>query len=92
MHVDLDENAVGDTVVLFTIEERTVINGVELGAHDFLVKLVAHDAVHGREGVAHGGVARADIDIVAVGHGRPGVALAAVALTVSAFDRADTHI
>ena len=88
VHVDLDENAVGDAAVLLTIEERTIINGVELGAHGLLVKLVAHDAVHGREGVAHGGVARADIDIVAVSHGCPGVALAAVALPVGAFDRA----
>ena len=88
VHVDLDKNAVGDAAVLLTIEERTVKDGVELGAHGLLVKLVAHDAVHGREGVAHGGVARADIDIVAVGHGCPGVALAAVALPVGAFDRA----
>ena len=88
MHIDLDENTVGDAAVLLTIEERTVKDGVELGAHDLFVKLVAHDAVHGREGLAHGGVARADIDIVAVGHGCPGVALAAVALPVGAFDRA----
>ena len=88
VHVDLDENAVGDAAVLLTIEKRAVKDGVELGAHDLFVKLVAHDAVHGREGLAHGGVTRADIDIVAVGHGCPGVALAAVALTVGAFDRA----
>ena len=88
VHVDLDENAVGDAAVLLTIEKRAVKDGVELGAHDLFVKLVAHDAVHGREGLAHGGVARADIDIVAVGHGCPGVALAAVALPVGTFDRA----
>ena len=86
--VDLDKDAVGNTAVLLTVEKRAVKDGVELGAHDLLVKLVAHDAVHGREGLAHGGIARADIDIVAVGHGGPGVALAAVALPVGAFDRA----
>ena len=86
--VDLDKDAVGNTAVLLTVEKRAVKDGVELGAHDLLVKLVPHDAVHGREGLAHGGVARADIDIVAVGHGRPGVALSAVALTVRSGDRA----
>jgi len=88
VYVDLHEHAAGVAAVLLPIEERAVEDGVELGAHGLLVELVAHDGVHRRERLAHGGVARADIDIVAVGHGGPGVALAAVALTVGAVGRA----
>ena len=76
--VHLHQNAVAVHAVLLTPEEGAVEHGLQGLFHDVLVELVAQNALHQGQGVAHGGVTGAHIHPVAIALGGPGVALAAV--------------
>ena len=76
--VHLHQNAVAVHAVLLAPEEGAVEHGLQGLFHDVLVELVAQNALHQGQGVAHGGVTGAHIHPVAIALGGPRVALAAV--------------
>lgn len=93
MGVDLRQHTAGVAVIGLAGVEMAIVEHIQNGIHLFLLKVMAQHAVHEGQGVAHGIVAGADVDIIAIANGRPGIILPPVALTlVKGRHRTVAHI
>ena len=90
--VDLCQHALGLAAVGLFQEEGAVVEGVKGSLQHFFIILVAQGALHQRQGVAHGRIAGAHIDPIAVPHSGPGVVLAPVAGIVALGLRVGHHV
>ena len=79
--VDLDQCAAGNVggIVSFRREEITVIEDVQNSGQQLGIILVAKANVHQLNRLAQGIVVKTRVDPLAIGHGRPGIRLAAAA-------------
>ena len=86
--VDLDQCAAGNVggIVSFRREEITVIEDVQNSGQQLGIILVAKANVHQLNRLPQGIVVKTRVDPVAIGHGRPGIRLAAAAGIVAVAD------